>query len=161
MVPSPGLPGFDCKPQANVRPYPDKDTPSKYDLAYTQTARRYGKTYMAGVSPCFFAHFPWKNWVYPDLTLLVRRFRELIQLQPDLIQLISWNGTHFWISIEVDWGESHYIGTQQKEAGIPNGAEKWINGFDHEPWREICRYFIHAYKTGRCSEITVRVLLCY
>jgi Glycosyl hydrolase family 71 len=47
---------------------------------------------MAGVSPCFFAHFPWKNWVYPETALLPRRFQELVTLQPDLIQIISWNG---------------------------------------------------------------------
>jgi glucan endo-1,3-alpha-glucosidase len=68
------------------------DTHRKYDTAYTETAKKYGKVYMAGVSPCFFSHFAWKNWVYPDAGLLVRRFQELIELQPDLIQIISWNG---------------------------------------------------------------------
>lgn len=145
---------------ADRRPYPDHDTPTKYDTAYRVTAREYGKTYMAGVSPCFFAHFPWKNWVYPDLTLLVRRFREIIKTQADLIQIISWNGnisTHD--IVEIDWGESHYIGTLQKEAGIPEGAEKWITGFNHEPWRDICRWFIQAYKFGRYPEVTVNLPL--
>jgi hypothetical protein len=51
------------------------------------------------------------------------------------------------MSLTSDWGESHYIGTLQKEAGVPDGAEKWITGFNHEPWREICKYFIQAYKS--------------
>lgn len=62
-------------------------------MAYIKTARQDGKVYMAGVSPCFFCHFSWKNWVYPDSTLIVRRFQELVNLQPDLVQIISWNGT--------------------------------------------------------------------
>jgi len=56
----------------------------------------------------------------------------------------------------VDWGESHYIGRRHVESGIPIGAEKWIDGFDHDPWREICRYFIRAYKNGgQYPEISV------
>jgi glucan endo-1,3-alpha-glucosidase len=120
-----------------------------------QTAKPLGKTYMAGISPCFFTHFPWKNWVYPDLTILVRRFQELVELQPDMIQIISWNGMDLVFSFDVDWGESHYIGTLQKEAGVPDGAEKWITGFNHEPWRDICRFYINAYKTGRFPEVKV------
>lgn len=54
----------------------------------------------------------------------------------------------------VDWGESHYVGTLRAESGIPAGAEKWITGFDHQPWREICKYFICAYKNrGRFPSI--------
>lgn len=113
-----------------------------------QTAREYDKVYMAGVSPCFFAHFPWKNWVYPETALLPRRLQELITLQPDLIQIISWNGKTMEDLLMKDWGESHYIGTLQNEAGIPDGAEKWTRGFNHEPWRDICKYFIQAYKSG-------------
>lgn len=132
------------------RPFPDKDTPRKYDRAYVQTGREFGKVYMAGVSPCFFAHFPWKNWVYPDMALLVKRFQELVELQPEFIQIISWNGTlpNPPLLTSSDWGESHYIGKLQNEAGIPDGAEKWITGFNHEPWREICKYFIKAYRSG-------------
>jgi glucan endo-1,3-alpha-glucosidase len=48
----------------------------------------------------------------------------------------------------LDWGESHYIGPLQNEAGVPAGAEKWITGFSHEPWREVCKYFIRVYKSG-------------
>jgi hypothetical protein len=58
-------------------------------------------------------------------------------------------------SLNVDWGESHYIGPQQPEAGIPAGAEKWITGHDHEPWQEICKYFIHLYKYGKVPDIDV------
>ena len=122
-------------------------------MAYTQTARKFGKTYMAGVSPCFFSHFPWKNWVYPEQTLLVQRFRKLAELRPDLIQIISWNGTCPLAAAEIDWGESHYIGTVHKEAGIPDGAEKWMTGFNHEPWRDICRWYIDLYKYVRFPEV--------
>ena len=74
------------------RPFPGTPAPSGYDVAYVTTGRESGKTYMAGVSPCFYAHFGWKNRVCPDYTLLVRRFREVVLLQPDFIQIISWNG---------------------------------------------------------------------
>lgn len=77
------------------RPFPDVDTPAKYDEAYMRTAKTYNKLYMAAISPCFFTHFPWKNWVYPDSTLLTRRFQELVQSQPNLIEIISWNGISY------------------------------------------------------------------
>jgi len=142
---------------ADDRPFPDRDTPEKYDAAYLQTGKGRGKVYMASVSPCFYTHFPYKNWVYPDFSLLVRRFQELVTLQPDLIEIISWNGTPHTVRDELiqDWGESHYIGPLHNESGIPAGAEKWITGYNHEPWQEICKYFIQAYKSGKAPDIQV------
>jgi glucan endo-1,3-alpha-glucosidase len=58
----------------------------------------------------------------------------------------------------LDWGESHYIGPLHREAGIPAGAEKWITGYNHEPWQDICKYFIQAYKRGKAPDIDVSPL---
>jgi glucan endo-1,3-alpha-glucosidase len=60
--------------------------------------------------------------------------------------------------IYIDWGESHYIGPLHREAGIPAGAEKWITGYNHEPWQDICKYFIQAYKCGKAPDIDVSPL---
>jgi glucan endo-1,3-alpha-glucosidase len=57
-----------------------------------------------GVSPWFFTHYnPQtfnKNWLYLSDTLLIDRWNEILNLQPQLVELITWN----------DFGESHYIG---------------------------------------------------
>jgi hypothetical protein len=58
-----------------------------------------------GVSPWFFTHYNAqtfnKNWLYLSDTLLIDRWNEILNLQPQLVELITWN----------DFGESHYIGT--------------------------------------------------
>jgi|SRR5579859_671419 len=50
--------------------------------------------------------------------------------------------------LTADWGESHYIGPLHPEAGIPDGAERWVTGFNHQPWVKVCKYFLTAYKNG-------------
>ncbi|KAL6232744.1 glycosyl hydrolase family 71-domain-containing protein [Aspergillus navahoensis] len=54
-----------------------------------------GKPYMMPVSPWFYTNLPGykKNWLWRD------RWEEVMVVQPDLVQIISWN----------DFGESHYI----------------------------------------------------
>ena len=70
-----------------------------------------GKTYMArekplnnnslnapqanmatAVSPWFSTHFNTKNWVFICESLPTLRWEQMLSLQPDLIEIISWNG---------------------------------------------------------------------
>ncbi|KAJ6563942.1 glycoside hydrolase [Mycena capillaripes] len=108
-----------------------------------------GSPYMAGVSPWFFTHYSPstfnKNWLYLSDTLLIDRWNEILNLQPQLVELITWN----------DFGESHYIGPLHPErpsvyapSGDADGAIQWAAGFPHDAWRKIITPYIAAYKNG-------------
>ena len=50
------------------------------------------------VSPWFSTHFPWKNWVFVCEQLITDRWEQMLTMQPELIQIASWNGassSHF------------------------------------------------------------------
>ncbi|KAJ6490059.1 glycoside hydrolase [Mycena sanguinolenta] len=108
-----------------------------------------GSPYMAGVSPWFFTHYDSntynKNYLYLSDTLLIDRWNEILNLQPQLVELITWN----------DFGESHYIGPLHPErtsvyapSGDTDGAIQWAAGFPHDAWRKIIKPYIAAYKNG-------------
>ncbi|CAL1709944.1 unnamed protein product [Somion occarium] len=97
-----------------------------------------GRSYMAGVSPWFFAHYPGKNFIYrADEWLWAERWEELIQHRNEVsfAQVISWN----------DYSESHYVGPVD---GTQPGSQAWVDGFDHQDWTDLMQYYIAAYKTG-------------
>ncbi|KAK7063369.1 glycoside hydrolase [Favolaschia claudopus] len=123
-----------------------------------------GSPYMAGVSPWFFTHYDPqtfnKNWLYLSDTLLIDRWNEILNLQPQLVELISWN----------DFGESHYIGPLHPErpsvyapSGDSDGAIQWVAGFPHDAWRKIITPYIAAYKNGGPVTISaaVRPMIVY
>ena len=99
-------------------------------------ARRNGKAYMAPVSPWFFTHFGYKNWIYKSEALLPKRWEEIMELNPDLVEIITWN----------DYGESHYIGPI--DGAFPAGSEVWTVGYEHTAWLQLIKYYIQAYKNG-------------
>lgn len=82
-------------------------------------AKAAGKIYMAGVSPWFFTHFNYKNWIYKSETLWTTRWEQIAALQPQLVEIISWN----------DFGESHYLGPVK--GAMPSGSDRWVIGYDH------------------------------
>lgn len=119
-------------------------TSTTTDLQFQADAKRNGKLFMASVSPCFYTHYPDKNFLFKsDDNLYVNRWKELIAMptQPDFIQIVSWN----------DYGESHYIGPM---AGSPPAGTNWLSGFDHQSWLDMTDYFITWYKTGSPPAIT-------
>jgi glucan endo-1,3-alpha-glucosidase len=71
-----------------------------------------------------------------------QRFEEILSVQPDLVELITWN----------DAGESHYIGNNWpgQIAGSPDIAA-YADGFDHSGWQQLVSAFIQAYKSGATS----------
>ncbi|KAL6305085.1 glycoside hydrolase family 71 protein [Sparassis latifolia] len=106
-----------------------------------------GRTFMAAVSPWFFTHYgpdSWnKNWIRRgDDWLYVRRWEQLIAMRDeiDIVQIISWN----------DYGESHYIGPIK---GAQPNSQAWVDGFPHEPWLHLTRYYADAFKNGHYSAI--------
>lgn len=47
---------------------------------------------MIAVSPWFSTHFNTKNWVFVCENLPTLRWEQMLSLQPDLIEIITWNG---------------------------------------------------------------------
>jgi len=59
----------------------------------------------------------------------------------DIAQVISWN----------DYGESHYIGPIK---GAQPNSQAWVDGYPHEAWLTLNRYYAKAFQTGRYPAIT-------
>ncbi|KAL0577673.1 hypothetical protein V5O48_004321 [Marasmius crinis-equi] len=101
-----------------------------------------GKGYIAPVSAWFSTHFGpevaySKNWVFPGDLLLYHRWVEILALQPQFVELLTWN----------DYGESHYMGPLSSRHS-DDGASKWVNDMPHTGWLTLSKAFITAYKAG-------------
>jgi glucan endo-1,3-alpha-glucosidase len=71
---------------------------------------------------------------------------QVLSLQPDLVEVITWN----------DGGEGHYIGNVWEEAISSSTIGTFTNGFPHDGWQKLVRPFVSAYKSGAkdISQIT-------
>ncbi|CAG7971224.1 unnamed protein product [Penicillium salamii] len=110
------------------------------DQAYEKALM--GKPYIAPISPWFSTHFGGevtytKNWVFPSGLLWYNRWREILDISPRFVELITWN----------DYGESHYIGPLSSPH-TDDGASKWVMGMPHNGWLDMAKPFIAAYKAG-------------
>ncbi|KAE8134861.1 glycosyl hydrolase family 71-domain-containing protein [Aspergillus pseudotamarii] len=96
-----------------------------------------GKPYMMPVAPWFYTNLPrWrKNWLWRGDDLWHYRWKQVIELQPPLVQILSWN----------DYGETHYIGPIY-EAGVPEGASRYITNHPHDAWRTFLPHYIDGYR---------------
>ncbi|KAJ7288334.1 glycoside hydrolase [Mycena rebaudengoi] len=101
-------------------------------------------TYMSAVSPWFFTHFGVdtfnKNFMFlADQHLYPKRWEALVAArdQIDIVEIATWN----------DYGESHYIGPIK--GALPPTSDVWVNGFPHEAWLDLTRYYATAFKTGQ------------
>ncbi|KAI2777770.1 glycoside hydrolase family 71 protein [Daldinia loculata] len=110
------------------------------DIAYKSSLQ--GKAYMMGVSPYFYTDLPQynKNWYSSSDSLWYDRWAQVLEIQPEYIEIITWN----------DYGESSYI-NDPIAAQIVSGAESYINGFGHSAFRFVLPYFISAYKAGNAD----------
>lgn len=63
---------------------------------------------------------------------------QILALQPDFVEVITWN----------DAGESHYIGNFWPEQIAGTNEGDYANGFDHSGWQKVIKPFIAAYKNG-------------
>jgi len=78
-----------------------------------------------------------KNWYSSSDSLWFDRLEQMVDLQPDLAQIISWN----------DFGESHYI-SEIREEQVLDQAKPYVDGFNHEGLRAVLPWYIAAYKAG-------------
>ncbi|KAL9608103.1 MAG: hypothetical protein Q9167_007041 [Letrouitia subvulpina] len=104
-----------------------------------------GKPYIAPVSPWFSTHFGpevsySKNFVFPSNLLWWQRWTDILILEPQYVEIITWN----------DYGESHYVGPLSSPH-TDDGASKWANDMPHDGWLEMAKPFISAYKAGSKS----------
>lgn len=127
------------------------------DFSYTHFLD--GKPYMMAVSPWFYTNLPGyrKNWLWPSDTLWWERWQQIWQIQPEYVQIISWN----------DYGESHYIGgLYENELGAlkpenGNPPFDYVSGMSHEGWRELLPFAIETYKNNSSQVIDERLVVWY
>ncbi|OJJ65068.1 hypothetical protein ASPSYDRAFT_141658 [Aspergillus sydowii CBS 593.65] len=108
-----------------------------WDDRFIRNLKIKDQVYMAPVSPWFSTHFNTKNWVFICEDLPHLRWEQMLEMQPQLIEIISWN----------DYGESHYIGPYS-ENHSDDGSAQWAKGFPHDAWRILSKPYIAAYKAG-------------
>ncbi|KZF26917.1 glycoside hydrolase family 71 protein [Xylona heveae TC161] len=127
----------------NAWPDGASDMESVFDKAYIEALG--DKSYMMPVSPWFYTNLASyeKNWVWRGDDLWFDRWQQIIELQPAMVEIISWN----------DVGESHHIGPI-RSSGVPEGAW-YVDGMDHEHFRDVLPYFIDQYKNGNSTAPTV------
>jgi len=98
------------------------------------------KAYMMGVAPWFFTNLPQykKNWLWRGNQLWYERWQQVLQIEPELVEILTWN----------DFGESHYIGPVHT-GEFPQGA--WYANNPHDGWRALLPAYIAAYKSGNAT----------
>ncbi|KAL2818044.1 glycosyl hydrolase family 71-domain-containing protein [Aspergillus granulosus] len=107
-----------------------------------------GRPYIMPVSPWFYTNLKRfnKNWVWRGDDLWYDRWQQVLELNPDYVEIITWN----------DYGESHYIGPLVKgatgvlaQAGAPFD---YVRDMPHDGWRVALPYLIAQYKAGNNEE---------
>ncbi|OZJ02016.1 hypothetical protein BZG36_05201 [Bifiguratus adelaidae] len=97
------------------------------DMAWV-SALGSNKTYMMGVSPCFFhSTTGGTDWVWRGDDLWPERWQQV---------LVTWN----------DFGEASYIGPIHTNNEIPAGSTEYVMNMPHDGWREFLPYYIAMYK---------------
>ncbi len=134
--------------------HPGNIPPSVGDKAYTNTVGSMDK-YMAPVSPWFNTHYgDWvsysKSWVFQSNDLWFTRWRDLLNMKPRFIEIVTWN----------DYGESSYVGPLSSQH-VDDGNSKWVNDMPHGGWLEMAKPFIAAFKEGASSPTITDEKLIY
>lgn len=122
-------------------PWGDWEMFTYSDASYRQYLG--GKPYMMPVSPWFYTNLPGydKNWLWKGDRMWGSRWLQTQWLQPEFIQIISWN----------DYGESHYIGPVRDKAmkAFDIGRAPFNYGtLPHDSWRDILPFVIDMYKNN-------------
>ncbi|KAK0724333.1 glycoside hydrolase [Lasiosphaeris hirsuta] len=108
------------------------------DAANLAAARAAAKAYMMPVSSFQSKHIAWdQNWYRRGGLNLPARLAAALVLQPDFVELLTWN----------DAGEGHYVGNIWPEAITPEAAEL-VRDYDHAGWQAVVGPFARALKAG-------------
>jgi glucan endo-1,3-alpha-glucosidase len=80
-----------------------------------------------------------QNWYRIGEDNFPQRLEQVLQLQPDFVEVITWN----------DAGESHYVGNiWPEQTACCSDIQAYADGFDHSGWQQVLKPFIAAYKSG-------------
>jgi glucan endo-1,3-alpha-glucosidase len=137
-------------PPGNSGPGTHFDTTGDQNLL--ASARATNKTYMAPLSPWFYTHVwgsGWsKNWLFGSETLLPERWQQIVSLQPDFLEIVTWN----------DYSESSYMCTISSDLPIDmEGINAMINvpqPMHHDAWLELSKHYIQWYKNNARPTVT-------
>jgi hypothetical protein len=118
-----------------------------------------GKPYMMPVSPWFFTNLPGygKNWLWRGDDLWFDRWSQVMNVQPDFVEILTWN----------DWGESHYIAPLDDrqwdlfDSANGNAPYNYAQDMPHDGWRLFLPYVIDMYKNGKASISTEGLVSWY
>lgn len=119
-------------------PWGSQNMDTYVDASYLQYLN--GKPYMMPISPWFYTNLPqWKkNWMWRGDNLWFDRWQEVMYVQPDWVQIISWN----------DYGESHYIGPIRNNAlaAMRSAPFDYVSNMPHDGWRAWLPYVSDMYR---------------
>jgi hypothetical protein len=107
---------------------------------------------MAPLAPWFYTHVwgsGWsKNWIFGSETLLPERWQQIVSLQPDFVEIITWN----------DYSESSYMCTISSDLPLDMaGINAMINvpqPMRHDAWLELSKHYIQWYKNNARPTVT-------
>ncbi|KAJ5650558.1 uncharacterized protein N7484_004281 [Penicillium longicatenatum] len=117
------------------------------DASYLNALKKSGKPYMMPASPWFYTNMPGynKNWAVQGDDLWYNRWVEISYLDPQWVEIISWN----------DYGESHYIGPlNSKGYGVFTSGKapyNYARDMPHDGWRLQLPFVVDLYRTGTAS----------
>jgi glucan endo-1,3-alpha-glucosidase len=107
------------------------------DETFLKAANSTQRVYMMGISSVQFKHLDdINNWYRRGEDNLEYRLGQVLSLQPNIIQLQSWN----------DAGEGHYMGNIWPEAQYLQRTKDLTDGYDHKGYWQILTPFIQAWK---------------
>jgi hypothetical protein len=114
------------------------------DKQFMDALKGDGTSYIMPVSPWFYTNLRQfnKNWVWQGDEVWAQRWQQVIEMQPEYVEILTWN----------DYGESHYIGpVREKAIGVLESAGApfdYVSGMPHDGWRAMLPYWISQYKAG-------------
>lgn len=109
------------------------------DEIFISEAASKSKTYMMGISSLQFKHLDSaNNWFRRGGLSLALRVVQILNSQPDFVEIQTWN----------DGGESHYIGNVWPDMISTTTIGSYITGYNHTGWQNLLGPFATAYKNG-------------
>ena len=128
--------------------------PQDVDASYLQYLE--SRPCMMPVSLWFFTNLPGykKIWMWHGDHLWHDQWQEVLYVQPEFVQIISWN----------DYGESHYIGPLYDHAmeafDIGAAPFNYATDMPHDGWRATIPFWADMYKHGM-AEVTEETIIAW
>jgi glucan endo-1,3-alpha-glucosidase len=149
-------PVADCIFTWNAWPAGNSGPGAKFDTTGDRnliaSAKATGKTYMAPLAPWFYTRVwgsGWsKNWIFGSEKLLPERWQQIVSLQPDFVEIITWN----------DYSEASYMCSISSDLPTDmGGISGMVNSpqpMHHDAWLELSKHYIKWYKNNARPTVT-------